>query len=96
MTQGVVQYGPLNMADLRQLLDHLLGSENAELFIVIIQDGLFIIFVSVVLRVMSGVLELIIGSNHFLEFVHEGLVYAAVFALVCRATKRLIDWVRRD
>jgi hypothetical protein len=39
VTRGVVQYGPLDMADLRQLLDHLLGPENAELFIVIIQDG---------------------------------------------------------
>jgi len=83
------------MADLRQLLDSLLGPENAELLIVIIQDSLFIVLVAVVLRGISGVLELIIGINRFFEIVHEGLVYASVLALVCRAIQRLSDWVRR-
>jgi hypothetical protein len=48
-----------------------------------------------VLRGISGVLELIIGINRFFEIVHEGLVYASVLALVCRAIKRLSDWVQR-
>ena len=61
------------MADLRQLIDSLLGPENAELLIVIIQDSLFIVLVAVVLRGISGVLELMIGINRIFEIVHEGL-----------------------
>jgi hypothetical protein len=83
------------MANLRQLLESLLGQDNAELFIVIIQDGLFIVLVAGVLQGGSFILALLIGLNHFFGIVHEGLVFASVLTLVCRALKRLTDWVRR-
>jgi hypothetical protein len=57
-------------------------------------DGLFIVLVAGVLQGGSFILALLIGLNHFFGIVREGLVFASVLALVCRALKRPTDWVR--
>ena len=80
---------------LRRLLDWLLGRENVDPLVATARDGLWLLFVAILLRGVGGILEKILGPSSFIESVHEGLIYVAVIALAWRAIKRLFDWMKR-